>query len=97
MPNQGTGRPYVCLHRSFTTACKKAGITGLRFHDLRHTFATRLIQGGVDIETVRSLLGHCSIVLTQRYTHSSDEIKQRAVDCLTPKKPNQGPKNRGYL
>jgi integrase len=93
LPNQGTGKPYVCLHRSYTTACKKAGITGLRFHDLRHTFATRLVQGGVDIETVRSLLGHYSIVLTQRYTHSSNEMKQRAVDILVQKGPAPGPKN----
>jgi excisionase family DNA binding protein len=92
LPNEGTGKPYVCLHRSFTTACKKAGIRGLRFHDLRHTFATRLIQGGVDIETVRSLLGHCSIVLTQRYTHSNNEMKQRAVDLLAQKGPALGPK-----
>ena len=49
LPNQGTGKPYVCLHGSYTTACKKARISGLRFHDLRHTFATRLVQGGVDI------------------------------------------------
>lgn len=64
----------------------------IRFHDLRHTFATRLVQGGVDIETVRALLGHHSIVMTQRYTHSSHELKQRAVEILAQKGLAQGPK-----
>lgn len=45
-----------------------------------HTFAARHILGDADIETVRSLLGHYSIVLTQRYTHSRNDTEQRAVD-----------------
>jgi excisionase family DNA binding protein len=96
LPNEGTGKPYACLYRCFAKACKAAGITGLRFHDLRHTFATRLIQGGVDIETVRSLLGHHSIIMTQRYTHSSHETKQRAVDILALPRVVSGPKNGGF-
>jgi integrase len=91
LPNSGTGKPYASLYRCFLKACEKAGITGLRFHDLRHTFATRLIQAGVDIETVRSLLGHYSIVMTQRYTHSGNETKQRAVDLLAQKGAGSGP------
>jgi len=92
-PNPKTAKPFTLVRRSFSTACRRASIQGLRFHDLRHTFATRLIQNGVDIETVRSLLGHFSIVVTQRYTHSNNEMKQRAVELLgsvsgisTPKK-----------
>ena len=92
LPNRGTGKPYACLYRSFTKSCRETEITGLRFHDLRHTFATRLVQAGVDIETVRSLLGHHSIVMTQRYTHSSHEMKQRAVDLLAKKGPAPRPK-----
>ena len=92
LPNTVTGKPYASLYRCFIKACKSVGIEGLRFHDLRHTFATRLVQGGVDIETVRDLLGHHSIVMTQRYTHSSHEMKQRAVEILAQKEPVQGPK-----
>ncbi|MCK4430918.1 MAG: tyrosine-type recombinase/integrase, partial [Candidatus Aminicenantes bacterium] len=58
------------MKRQFINACKGAGVEGLRFHDLRYTFATRLVAKGVDIETVRDLLGHHSITVTQRYTHS---------------------------
>ena len=54
----------------------------LRFHDLRHTFASRLVERGVDVETVRDLLGHHSITITQRYTHSTDERKKEAVELL---------------
>lgn len=90
LPSKVTGKPYASLYRCFIKACKAVGIEGLRFHDLRHTFATRLIQGGADIETVRSLLGHHSIVMTQRYTHSSHEMKQRAVESLSQKGPVQG-------
>jgi len=61
---------------------RRAGIKGLRFHDLRHSFASRLIEAGVDIITVRDLLGHSSVKLTERYTHSNSEQKRRAVDLL---------------
>jgi excisionase family DNA binding protein len=95
--NPKTGKPFTLVRKSFLTACKKAGIQGLRFHDLRHTFATRLIQKGVDIETVRALLGHYSIVLTQRYTHSNNEMKQRAVDAIGSEPEAILPENGGNL
>ena len=66
----------------FEHARSEAGIK-LRFHDLRHTFATRLIESGVDIVTVQQLLGHHSVVVTQRYTHSNLENKRRAVENLS--------------
>lgn len=80
--NPRTGLPYTEVKKSFKGACKKVGITDLRFHDLRHTFATRLIQAGVDIITVKELLGHYSIRMTQRYTHSNQFQKKMAVDRL---------------
>jgi len=84
-PNDKTGMPLTTVRRAFVAACKKAEIIGLRFHDLRHTFATRLIAKGVDIETVKSLLGHFSVVVTQRYIHSNDEAKKKAVEILAEK------------
>jgi len=81
-PNPDTGRPFVDIKKSFKRACEDAGIKDLRFHDLRHTFASRLVKAGVDLITVRDLLGHFSVQLTQRYTHSSRDQKQQAVDIL---------------
>jgi len=71
------------MKKGFKAACRRAGIKGLRFHDLRHTFATRLVEKGADIETVRDLLGHYSITVTQRYTHSNEDRKRKAVELLS--------------
>lgn len=76
------GRPYYNLRKSFFTACKKAGIIDFRFHDLRHTFASQLVMSGVDLNTVRELLGHKSLEMTLRYSHLSQDHKKRAVDVL---------------
>ncbi len=48
----------------------------------RHTFASRLTRSGVDIVTVKELLGHANISVTMRYAHSNDETKRRAVERL---------------
>ena len=85
--NPKTGLPYIEVKKSFKAACQRAGIEGLRFHDLRHTFATSLIESGVDIITVRDLLGHFSVRVTQRYTHSNQYQKVAAVQRLTKRDP----------
>jgi integrase len=78
------GREFMrTVDHSFGRACRLAGIVGLRFHDLRHTFATRLIRRGADIITVQALLGHYSVTVTQRYTHSGADEKRRAVEALS--------------
>ncbi len=81
--NPDTKKPYVDIKRSFSTACKQARIEDLRFHDLRHTFASRLVKRGVDLMIVKELLGHASVTTTQRYTHSRAEEKLRAVEALS--------------
>ncbi len=81
--NPRTGAPYTEVKKSFKAACKAAEIKDLRFHDLRHTFATRLIEAGADIVTLKELLGHFSIRVTQRYTHPSQEQKRAAVELLS--------------
>jgi excisionase family DNA binding protein len=81
-PNRATRKPFQDVKRAFNTAATNAGIEGLRFHDLRHTFASRLVAAGVDLITVKDLLGHHSVKVTERYTHTNAEQKKRAVEML---------------
>jgi len=77
-----TGKPWGTVKTAFLAALRRANIRGLRFHDLRHTFATRLVAWGVDLLTVKELLGHSSITMTMRYAHPSQENMRRAVELL---------------
>ncbi|MBI4310020.1 MAG: site-specific integrase [Candidatus Omnitrophica bacterium] len=70
------------VRKSFSTALRKSGINNFRFHDLRHTFASQLVMSGVDLNTVRELLGHKDMTMTLRYSHLAQSHKQRAVDTL---------------
>jgi len=63
----------------------KAEVTGLRWHDLRHTFGTRLAMAGVALPTVQRLMGHSSITTTSRYLHSTDQDARKAIELLTRK------------
>jgi integrase len=76
------GKPYQVIKRSFNTACRRAKITDFRFHDLRHTFASHLVMSGIDLTTVRELLGHKEIKMTLRYAHLAPSHKVKAVDIL---------------
>ena len=83
--NPRTGKPLTNVNRSFKTACRKASLKDLRFHDLRHSFASRLVESGVDLITVKELLGHSTVRVTERYTHPNQEQKKRAVEILAQK------------
>jgi integrase len=78
------GKPYLrhdSLNRVFYRVLRDAKIERLRFHDLRHTFATRLIERGKGIENVSILLGHSDRNITRRYSHPSDSLRE-AVGVL---------------
>jgi integrase len=70
------------IKKSFATALKQAEITNFHFHDLRHTYASWLVQEGVDLYKVKVLLGHSTIELTQRYAHLAPGNLTNAVNRL---------------
>ena len=73
LPNPKTGKPFVSIFNAWDTARNKAGLGGLRVHDLRHSFASALVNHGVPIYDVQKLLGHQSIKTTERYSHLAPE------------------------
>lgn len=70
------------LRWAFEAALTKAGVSSFRFHDLRHSFATKLAQNGVDLFTIQKLLGHSSFSTTQRYAHHCTETLRRGINVL---------------
>lgn len=76
------GRPLVWIELSFHKVLEKSGIEDFKIHDLRHTFASNLVMGGVDLVTVKELLGHKTIEMTLRYAHLAPNHKMRAVNIL---------------
>jgi integrase len=81
-----SGRVFTISNRSlrvaFDRALTKAGIGDFRFHDLRHTFATRLVQNGVDQYKVKELLGHKTVAMTVRYAHHYPESLRSGIAVL---------------
>lgn len=81
-PSPVTGEMYhpdaiVKIHRKI---CKDIGLENVRFHDLRHSFATTALQCGVDVKTVSTMLGHSSAGFTLNvYTHSTSRMQQEAA------------------
>jgi integrase len=70
------------LKTSWANLLGRAHISAFRWHDLRHHFASRLVQAGVPLNTVRELLGHGSMAMTLRYAHLAPDQKREAVAKL---------------
>ena len=76
------GKPIRSIKSSFDKPCRKAGIENFRFHDLRHTFASRLVQKGIPLYEVMHLTGHKSFDMVQRYAHLGPDFQERAIMAL---------------
>jgi integrase len=76
------GRRMTNINKGWATVCKLGKLTDFRFHDCRHHFASRLVQKGVDLNTVRELMGHADLKMTLRYSHLKPENLAAAVAKL---------------
>ncbi len=81
-----TIKPDNFILRHFKPALRQAGVENFRWHDLRHTFASRLVMAGVDLRTVQDLMGHKTIAMTLRYSHLAPEHLYAAVQKLSETK-----------
>jgi integrase len=77
--NAKTCKPYVSIFCSWHTARTAAGLADVRIHDLRHSFASFLVNAGCSLYEVQRILGHASVTMTQRYSHLSQDSLLRAV------------------
>ena len=80
--SSSSGGHIVDVRTGFQNACKRAGLTDLHFHDLRHTFASQFVMAGGDLYILKEILGHKSINMTQRYAHLSPTYKVKAIDRM---------------
>lgn len=76
------GKPFTSIKTAWNKVIGHTKVEDFHFHDLRHHFASRLVMAGVDLNTVRELLGHADIKMTLRYAHLSPEVKAQAVAKL---------------
>jgi integrase len=81
-PSPVTGRPSASLHFPWTRIRKRARLNGFRLHDLRHSFASFLVNNGVSIYVVQGLLGHANVRATQRYAHLASETLSDAAELI---------------
>jgi site-specific recombinase XerD len=81
-PNPYTLKPFVSFFFSWDAARKRAGLLDLLVHDLRHSFASFLVNAGRSLYEVQELLGHTDIKTTSRYAHLSRERLIAAVECV---------------
>jgi integrase len=81
-PSDNRSGHLVEIKKAWAGLCQRAGITGLRLHDLRHSFASLLASGGASLPLIGALLGHASPVTTARYLHLFDNPQRVAVEKI---------------
>ena len=79
----GAAATYRSYYEAFRTACRRAGITDLKVHDLRHTAATRILRTGGNLRIAQALLGHSDVSTTAKYAHILDEDLRAAMDAVS--------------
>lgn len=85
------GRPYQWVdHRTWLGACRRAGLEGFRFHDLRHTAISWLAQAGVDPQRLRQIGGWSTMAMVERYSHLNVENLRAAMELLPDVTPAGG-------
>ena len=101
---QCPGKPVRSNGHWFKPAMKKAGISNFKWHDLRHTFASWLVQDGMPLDRVSKLLGHKSLTMTMRYAHLAPNQLHEDVARLVPRSTTVAPElktevatSTGYL
>jgi hypothetical protein len=80
--NPKTLKPYVSIYYSWDTARREAGLEDVRIHDLRHSYASFLVNAGRSLYEVQRLLGHTQIKTTQRYAHLSHDTLLDATNSV---------------
>jgi len=87
-PGRG-GAPMTNINKSWAALCEAARLENFRFHDCRHHFASKLAMAGIDLYTIKELLGHQDFTMTQRYAHLAAEHKVNAVQTLVSRNKAQ--------
>ena len=82
-PSPKTGKEMDNCKSAWEKLLQDAGIKNFRWHDMRHDFASQLVMNGVDLNTVRELMGHADMKMTLRYAHLAPQVKRAAVELLT--------------
>jgi integrase len=83
VPNPQTGKAFTTVKKAWASLVAEARVLDFHLHDGRHDFASRLAMEGVALITIKELLGHSTIKLTERYAHLADNALRRAVDLLS--------------
>jgi integrase len=91
----GTTLDPVHVSKAFSVACERSGVRRIRFHDLRHTCATLMLESGADLVIVKDLLGHSKIQITADvYAHVRLKVTRSALeamaDMLGEENPDEG-------
>jgi len=81
-PNPSTKMPFVTIHNTWDKARRQAGLGGVRMHDLRHSFASILINSGRSLYEVQHLLGHTQVKTTERYAHLQQDTLLQAASVV---------------
>jgi integrase len=81
VPNPQTLKPYRSISHTWIIARNQAGLPALRLHDLRHSFASALVNSGRSIYEVKTVLGHANVTITERYAHLNNQTLLDAVDA----------------